>query len=348
MRKRLTYEFVKEQFEKKGYELLSEDYVSAHLKLKYKCPKGHIHNICWGNWQQGQRCPYCTNVGRPTINFIRSEFEKEEYELLSTEYINAHTKLKYGCPKWHEHSTTWNNWKNGYRCPYCYEECKPTIEFIRSDFAKEGYQLLTKEYINNKQKLDYICPNGRRCSIVWNSWKCGSRCSCCDRRKIPIKYIEDQFKKEGWILESTKYVNARQKLDCICPNGHKHSIRWHSWQSGNRCPYCAIIASKGEIEVREFVKSLNIEILANDRNQIFNPETGNGFELDIFMPKFNKAIEYNGEYWHGDRTRDLFKQQLCGLKEIDLLIVWENEWKTQNNACKNRIKEFVFNSERGV
>jgi hypothetical protein len=33
---------------------------------------------------------------------------------------------------------------------------KLTIEFIREQFEKEGYTLLTKEYINNKQKLEYI------------------------------------------------------------------------------------------------------------------------------------------------------------------------------------------------
>ena len=34
---------------------------------------------------------------------------------------------------------------------------KKTIEFIRSEFAKENYKLLTTEYRNNRQKLDYIC-----------------------------------------------------------------------------------------------------------------------------------------------------------------------------------------------
>jgi len=258
MGKRLTYEFVKESFEKEGYKLLSKEYVSAHCKLKYRCPKGHGHNIEWANWSQGQRCPYCVNLGKPTIEFIKTEFKKEGYELLSKEYTNAHQKLEYICLNRHRHSISWNNWKGGYRCPYCYEQCKPIIEFIRFEFEKEKCVLLTKEYKNNRQKLEYICSRGHKHNICWASWKRGSRCRHCDKRKIPIEHIKSQFEKEFYILLSNEYINAKQKLEYICPKGHQHGITWDNWKQGNRCPYCVIIASKGEIEVRGFVESLGI------------------------------------------------------------------------------------------
>lgn len=41
MPKKLTFEFVKEQFEKEGYKLLSTEYENAHTKLKVRCNKGH-------------------------------------------------------------------------------------------------------------------------------------------------------------------------------------------------------------------------------------------------------------------------------------------------------------------
>jgi len=59
MAKKLTYEFVKGQFKKEGYELLSKEYRGAHDKLRYRCPEGHEHSITWGNWKHGYRCPYC-------------------------------------------------------------------------------------------------------------------------------------------------------------------------------------------------------------------------------------------------------------------------------------------------
>jgi len=66
------------------------------------------------------------------------------------------------------------------------------------------------------------------------------------------------------------------------------------------------------------------------------------------MPTLNKAIEYNGEYWHQNENRDLLKQQLCKEKNIGLLIVWENEWLNEGEKFKEKIEEFIFNKERGA
>lgn len=41
---------------------------------------------------------------------------------------------------------------------------KLTIEFIRKSFEKKGYALLTKEYTEINQKLEYVCPEGHRSS----------------------------------------------------------------------------------------------------------------------------------------------------------------------------------------
>ena len=55
MSKRLTYEFVKSQFETEDYIPKFTDYINAHTKLDYICPNGHEHSISWSNWQQGTR-----------------------------------------------------------------------------------------------------------------------------------------------------------------------------------------------------------------------------------------------------------------------------------------------------
>jgi hypothetical protein len=97
---------------------------------------------------------------RLTYEFVKSEFEKEYYTLLSKEYKNNHTKLDYLCPEGHTCSITWRDWYSGYRCPYCAGKAKKSILDIKKVFEDEGYILLTKEYKNNKQKLYFICPNG--------------------------------------------------------------------------------------------------------------------------------------------------------------------------------------------
>jgi WD40 repeat protein len=279
MSKRLTYEFVKEQFEKEGYKLLSKEYINSWTKLKYICPKGHEHSIKWSDWQQERRCPYCAGQGRPTIEFIRSEFAKEGYELLVTKYKNAHQKLSYICDKGHKHSITWTNWCSGQRCPYCAGVAKKTIEFIEYEFEKDNYVLLTKQYINCDQKLDYICPEGHRHSVSWSNWGQGQRCPyCVGNAKLNIEFIRSEFTKENYQLLTTEYINSKQKLEYICFNGHKHSISWSDWQTGNRCPYCAGLIKKDI----KFVRSE----FAKENYKLLNKEYTNACQkLNYICPK---------------------------------------------------------------
>ena len=59
MSKTLNYNFVKDQFEKRGYKLLSTEYKNNATKLDYICPKGHQGNIRWANFHHGKGCPKC-------------------------------------------------------------------------------------------------------------------------------------------------------------------------------------------------------------------------------------------------------------------------------------------------
>jgi hypothetical protein len=249
--KKLTYEFVKEQFEKEGYILLTTNYENSRQRLNYICSKGHKHFISWYNWQQGQKCPYCANNIQLTIEFIRAEFKKEDYILLTKIYKNSSQKLNYICSRGHKHSIVWGSWQQGHRCPYCCDNVKPTIEFIRKQFEKEECQLLTTEYRNNRQKLNYVCSNGHKCNVSWNNWQQGKRCRKCfiigvgKKLRHDIEFIRTEFEKEGYVLLTTEYENCNQKLDYICTKGHKHSIRWSHWNSGHRCYICGIIKNSG-------------------------------------------------------------------------------------------------------
>lgn len=47
-----------------GYELLSNKYINAIEKLKFKCPNNHIFEVSWNNFgsDSGSRCPICWNI----------------------------------------------------------------------------------------------------------------------------------------------------------------------------------------------------------------------------------------------------------------------------------------------
>lgn len=238
--KRLHYGFVKEQFEIEGFVLLSKEYKNWKTKLEYLCPSGHTHSISYHNWKKGYRCPYCANdKKRKHIDEIKKSFELYNYTLLSSDYINNKSKLEYICPNGHKHSITWNAWRSGKRCYYCYGNLKPTYGFVKESFEKCGYRLISDRYDNNRTKLEYICPNGHKHSITWNDWRSGYMCPyCAGNIKLEIGFVKKQFENENYILLSREYKNSSSKLEYSCPYGHIHEITYSNWSSGWRCPTC--------------------------------------------------------------------------------------------------------------
>jgi 5-methylcytosine-specific restriction endonuclease McrA/DNA-directed RNA polymerase subunit RPC12/RpoP len=184
-----------------------------------------------------------------TIDFIREQFEKEGYILLTKEYKNAHQKLEYICSVGHKNNMTWAQRKQGARCPICSSNNRRTvmIESIRKLFEKEKYILLTKKYTGYGGDLEYICPKGHRDKISWGSWKYGHRCNTCSgKKRHTIRLIRERFEREGYILLSKKYKNAFGKLKYVCPKGHIGEVCWHSWDNGGRCKVCWYNKNKGE------------------------------------------------------------------------------------------------------
>ena len=81
--KKLTIDYIREQFEKEGYKLLSEKYVDAHAPIAFICPSNHTHKISFGCWKKGQRCKKCADDNlRKDIKDIKQAFHNEDYILL--------------------------------------------------------------------------------------------------------------------------------------------------------------------------------------------------------------------------------------------------------------------------
>lgn len=119
-----------------------------------------------------------------TYEFIKKEIEKEGYKLLSTEYINANTKLKIKCDKGHKFRMRWSSFQQGQRCPIeryirGSSKIKLTYEYVKEQIEKEGYQLLSHEYENCMSKIKIICDKGHEYKVTYNHFKNGKRCPIC-------------------------------------------------------------------------------------------------------------------------------------------------------------------------
>jgi len=278
-----------------------------------------------------------------TYDYVKKYIEREGYQLLSDTYINKRTKLQVKCSKGHVYEVTFSNFKyRGSRCPYCINKAKLKQNYVKTFIEKERY-LLLNQYINAKTKLLLKCPEGHEYNTLFNTFKRGHRCPyCVGLAKLDYDYVKSYIEDEGYQLLSDTYINCETKLLIRCPEGHDYNVSFHGFSNGSRCPVCNLKSqSKGENELQMFIESLGINIIRNDRTQIINPLTNRNLELDVWIPSLNKAIEYNGEYWHSfpnSIKNDQIKSNQCKEKNIDLLIIGENDWINNNKQIKEKIK----------
>lgn len=340
----ISYETIKKSFEVEGYKLLSTEYINNRQKLKYVCKNGHRGEINWTKWRIGQRCAKCSKYrNRYNINYIKKSFESEGYLLLSDTYIDSETPLDFICPNGHKHAISWSAWNNQHqRCAICAGVSRTSYEQIKSSFEKEGYELLTKVYINNRQKLDFICPNSHKCSITWSAWSKGGRCKICSGLYIDEDVVIKDVTSNGYILIG-KYTNSHIPMHLICPNGHDYYVSWHNWSSkGYRCPRCTNVGtSYQETDLLSCIKSIYDGEIIDRSKTIISP-----YELDIVIPDKKIAIEYCGLYWHSelsgkDRKYHLSKLELCNEKGYRLITIFEDEWLSNKDLVISRLKNIL-------
>lgn len=77
--------------------------------------------------------------------------------------------------------------------------------------------------------------------------------------------------------------------------------------------------SRPQLILRYIIEKLfNKSILYNTR-KIIKP-----YELDIYLPEYKLAFEYDGRHWHNDNNIDEIKNNLCTKKNIKLFRINEN------------------------
>lgn len=107
----------------------------------------------------------------------------------------------------------------------------------------------------------------------------------------------------------------------------------------NICPHCfnKQTTSRMENDVFNYIKTIYSGKIFRNNRSIIKPK-----ELDFWFPELNKAIEFDGKYWHKDTLeKDSIKNEICKNKGITLLRISELNWLNKNNAVKNQINNFL-------
>ena len=327
---------------KKGY---CRDKVNKITYHKHICP---VCNIKFTNSVKNQVC--CSNKcsgislssGYDVINQI---FKNRGYTLLNKPERNK-DKAEFICDKGHRHSILVSNFKSGQICGLCLPHISGYSFQEVSDYIYSfGYKLISNEsdYVSSyKSKLKLICDKGHDYTTTFTHFKRGVRCfECTGSKKFTFSEIKNNIELDGYKVlnnEDDFISQVKTKINYICSNGHLGSISYRKWRVGQRCSKCQ--SSKEQKFIREYLTSIGIEFVENDRSIIKNKQSDRFLELDFWIPTLNKAIEYNGSYWHSfeDRLlRDEIKVSECDKMKIDLLVLDDYNFKDYKNKINNHL-----------
>ena len=192
-----------------------------------------------------------------TIEYAKQFFEDRDCELLETEYINTHTKMRYICICREESYIRFRDFKLGKRCKRCgikkrAERRRHTLEYAEQFFKDNNCTLLEKKYTNSYTKMRYRCSCGNISYITFNNFRHGRRCKKCGYKKISNKkrythkYVYEYFESYGCILLEKKYIGVLVLMEYICECGEKSKITFDSFKRGTRCKKCAIKRNSGK------------------------------------------------------------------------------------------------------
>ena len=223
---------------------------------------------------------------------------------------------------------------NGSDCPYCTGH-KVLQGF--NDLESCYPELVASEW-------DWIKNTIKPCEIVKTShikawWKC-CECGCSWKTQVSNR----THKKSGCPECAKHVVNHISKqedevADYINDYLHTHYVNMN-------------YTMKRSINFRQIYNNLNINSINIANNSIVKHMRR---ELDIYIPEFRIAVEYDGNYWHSDEvvlkktgyTNDeihKIKKELCSQAGIELYFITEHDWLNMNDKCKHHINTILEES----
>jgi hypothetical protein len=365
----------------------------SNKKVWWLCSNGHSYDASVKhrtNTNHPTGCPYCSSKKIDNSNSLSSLFSliAEEWHPTKNKELTP-DKVSYGsgkkvwwlCPNGHSYDSFIysRTSKEGIGCPYCsgHKATKgKNLSITHPKIAKEWHPNLNGDLKPNKvsygsnKKVWWLCTKKRHSfkQRIEKRTLRGDNCPYCSGQKTGddnnLEVMFPEIAKEWHPTKNGKLTprdvtpgSSHHKVWWLCPKGHNYDSipKSRTGKKKHGCPYCTRSTSVPEIRIFSELKWL-----FDDVNSRFKIDTT---EIDIFLSKFNLAIEYDGWYYHKDRKeKDLEKniflstqkihffrvreQPLELLSKKDLNVSQDSISKSDLNEVLKRIYPFVDNEHK--
>lgn len=193
----------------------------------------------------------------------------------------------------------------------------------------EGCPICKTENRSNWQRKAASGTFEEKATIIWNQ----------------ISALTGKNYRFDYSVTDYQHSQTKVKIKCLRHNEIFEQNPHSHLQGHVGCPLCKeeFSSSKPEKELYQFFKKLsNTEIQLNTRKIISK-------ELDLYLPEYNLAIEYDGLHYHSEIYRErsfhINKTKECEIKGIHLIHIFENEWIYQKEIVKSRLAQIIGKSK---
>lgn len=325
------------------------------------CPKHGPFKQRIANHLQGKGCRACgiekavssikIDSSTASLRLKRLCGDKLNYDF--GEYKNTNTPMSFicnNCGKSFKRSL--NALETNNTCPYCNGRTRnfkyDNVEFIEKAKKVHGdkYDYSKTIYEKTDKKVCVICHEkdkfGNEHGEFWvtphaHVGKMHSGCPKCSRKyqRTTEEFIQESnfIHNNFYDYSETQYINAKTKVQIICPKHGRFLQTPNSHLSGEGCPICK--QSVMEVKINRLLTENNISFIAQYKPQWLKP-----LSLDFYLPDYKIGIEIQGiqhfkpvKYYGDKRTlneireRDERKKKLCDINNVKLLYYSELKLK---------------------
>lgn len=287
-------------------------------------------------------------------NFIKrsSIIHNNQYDYSIVDYIDNKTKIKIICPIHGIFEQTPHAHLNGQKCPKCQDTKKTNLDFKQISKNKHNnyYDYSLVNYINNKTKVNIICPKHGIFKQRPDDHLNGHGCiKCSGKLRNNLKDIiskSNEIHNNLYNYDKSIYINNKTKMIVTCPKHGDFKVTPNNHiNKKSGCPKCK--ESIGERTIRLFLEDNNIKYIIQKRFK--NCKYKLSLPFDFYLMDYNICIEYDGiqhfkslKIFGGDKRlneqkiKDNIKNNYCLNNNIKLYRI---SYKDDINIKLNEIKK---------
>lgn len=265
-------------------------------------------------------------------------------DLLESEYLGYYTPMRFIDSDGNVFTTTWQRMSDN-RSFSPFQKIKnkslaattTTIEELHEFAKKNKGKCLSHEYLGQSHEYLWETSDGVQFKKTWKyikkSWgpdKRGKHFS-----KWSYEAVVSWCQSKGAEFLSEKYITMNEYYTFKDRNGKVFTQKFSTCIYNDDVLHCT--RSRGESEIEDFLISLNVDFVKNARKVLDNSSK----EIDFWIPSLKIGIEYHGLYWHtksSTTTPVAKKQRLAEAANIELIQVFENEWRGRKEQVKSFLK----------